>query len=153
MPTPSSGAASGSSRPLAVIAIGRHKDVSHKIDHEIEHVARPVRLHAHDIQPPRDRAIERVDHQRDPEPGEHRRPVLAHGLQQRDQGDARPHRREDMHGKRSGPRWPAMLARKSCWLAWSICRQCYQELPRFAHPRLRRSAAQIAGNIYTAMRA
>jgi len=36
---------------------------------------------------------------------------------------------------------------ESCWFAWSICRQCYQESPKFAHPPLRRSAAQFAGNI------
>ena len=29
--------------------VGRHKDVSDKIDHQVEHLARPVRLHADDV--------------------------------------------------------------------------------------------------------
>jgi NADPH-dependent 2,4-dienoyl-CoA reductase/sulfur reductase-like enzyme len=37
------------------------------------------------------------------------------------------------------------------WFDWSIGPHCYQESPRFAHPCLRRSAAQIAGNIYSMM--
>jgi hypothetical protein len=83
--------------------VGRHENVCDKIDHEVEHFARPVRLHPCDVQPPRDRTIDRVDHQRGSEPPEHRGPVLAHGLQQRDQSDPRPQRREDVHGECGSP--------------------------------------------------
>ena len=46
--------------------IGRHEDIGDEIDHEIEHVARPVRLQARDIEPPRHRAVDRIDHKRRP---------------------------------------------------------------------------------------
>src|SRR4051794_8055563 len=41
------------------------------------------------------------------------------------------------------PGLPAMLTRNPAHLPGPFARQCYQESPRFAHPRLRRSAAQF----------
>jgi hypothetical protein len=39
----------------------------------------------------------------------------------------------------------AVACEESGWLTWSMGPQCYQESPRFVHPRLRRSAAQHRG--------
>ena len=80
--------------------IGGNEDVGHEIDDEIEHLARPVRLQPHDIQPARQRAVDRIDDQGDAEPAEHVGPVLPHGFQHRDQRQAGADRRQDMHPKR-----------------------------------------------------
>ena len=110
--------------------IGRHEHIGDEIDHEIEHLARPVRLQPHDIELPRDRAVDRIDDQRHPEPGEHGGPVLAHGLQHRDQRDARAQRREDMHGECGGPRSRLDAAgRNLAGSSGPLLRQCYQESP------------------------
>ena len=103
MPMPSSGAATGSSMPARGDRIGRNEDVGHEIDDEIEHFARPVRLQPHDIELARQRAVDRIDDQRDAEPAEHVGPVFAHGFQHRQQRDAGAHRREDMHGECGRP--------------------------------------------------
>ena len=133
--------------PAGGDGIGRNEDVGHEIDDEIEHLARPVRLQPHDIQPARQRAVDRIDDQGDAEPAEHVGPVFAHGLQHRQQRDARAHRREDMHGECGGPRSAGRRVRNLARSSGPLLRQCYQESLRFAYRRLRRSAARLGGNI------
>jgi hypothetical protein len=60
-----------------------------------------VRQRLRHIQPARQRTVDGVHHERDPEPAEHRLPMPAHGLHHRHEGEAGTQRSEDVHRKRT----------------------------------------------------
>ena len=89
-------------QPAGGDGIGRHEHIGDEVDHQVEHLAGPVRLQPLDVELARDRPVDAVDQQGDAEPEEHRGPMRAHRLQQRHQREAGAERGEPVHAERGG---------------------------------------------------
>ena len=79
--------------------VSRNEHIGEKVHHQIERIAGPVRQHLVHFQPPRKRPVETVHEQRQPEPAEHRGPVLSHRFQHCDQRDGSAQCGEDVNAE------------------------------------------------------
>ena len=75
---------------------GRHEHVGDEIDDEVEALAVPARQDFRDLEAARHRPVDGIDHQRQSERQEHRRPVTTRSEDERQQAERRAERGEDV---------------------------------------------------------